>query len=320
MKICLISFDNWGFNDYIAGNLSKEGHTVLVIDFSKFKHHYPNFLYRSYNGFLKFFFKKNIKTEYYGDKIIDKLKSFNEKQDVILTIKADFISPQNAIKLKEYTKKSVAFFNDSTEKCPKILNVINCFDEVYSFDKNDCRKYNLKFKTNFIYSFPKNNLENKYDLFNISSFDKRIKTITKIAKKLKELEINYKILILNSKKEKYDEAKEYKDVEFIKKPIPLNEIDDYLLKSKTFLDIQRKQQLGLTFRVFESLGYQKKLITTNPDIKNYDFYNPNNILVLDSKNPEIEKSFFETPYEKIPEKIVEKYTLTEWVKDIIKIK
>jgi DNA-binding NtrC family response regulator len=36
--------------------------------------------------------------------------------------------------------------------------------------------------------------------------------------------------------------------------------------------------------VLESLGLEKKLITTNAEIIHYDFYNPNNILVIDDEN------------------------------------
>jgi hypothetical protein len=64
------------------------------------------------------------------------------------------------------------------------------------------------------------------------------------------------------------------------------------------------------------MGLQKKLITTNSDIKNYDFYNPNNILIIDIKRPEIPKAFFENEYEKLPEDIYNKYTLSGWIKNV----
>jgi hypothetical protein len=57
----------------------------------------------------------------------------------------------------------------------------------------------------------------------------------------------------------------------------------------------------------------KKLITTNPDIINYDFYNPNNIQVIDGENIRFDAKFFNVPYEPIPEMIYNKYTLSDWV-------
>ena len=83
------------------------------------------------------------------------------------------------------------------------------------------------------------------------------------------------------------------------------------------MDINRIGQIGLTFRVFESLGLDKKLITTNSDIKNYDFYNPNNILIIDERNPVISADFFKNEYEKIPDSILHQYTIDGWCENVI---
>ena len=96
-------------------------------------------------------------------------------------------------------------------------------------------------------------------------------------------------------------------------------MNTYIKKSKVLLDVNRNGQEGLTFRVLESLGLNKKLITTNSDIINYDFYNPNNILVINEKKPVIPISFFETNYEEIPKEIFEKYTLEGWVEKILNV-
>ncbi|HEY0091450.1 MAG TPA: lipopolysaccharide core biosynthesis protein rfaS, partial [Flavobacterium sp.] len=69
-------------------------------------------------------------------------------------------------------------------------------------------------------------------------------------------------------------------------------------------------------RVFEAMGLGKKLITTNPDIVNYDFYNPNNIFVWEESTNEIPEYFLNTPYEELPENIYRKYSQENWVKTI----
>ena len=311
MKITLISFDNWGFNQHIAKALEHNNHKVNHIDFSKFKYKYPTFLHRLYNFFLKILFKKNLKTKFYGNCIIDELKKNNEPQDLILTIKGDFIAPEFAIQIKNYTKKSVAFFNDNTKRCPKIIRVLPCFDEVFSFEKEDCKKYNLKFKTNFIYNYEENvNFEKKsdFEVFNISSYGKRSDLIIKIAEKLSLLEIPYKFYIFDKKKKIINNSL----INSIQETIPLSVVNKYIEKSNVLLDIHRENQNGLSFRVFESMGLHKKLITTNSDIKNYDFYNENNILIIDSKKPEIPIEFIKKPYIEIPEKIISQYKVSDW--------
>lgn len=314
MRITLISHDNWGYNNNIAVALEKKGHTVHHIDFSTFKFKYPNFGYKIYNFFLKTFFKKNLKNIHFGKEINLRLQQLNEIQDVLLTIKGDWIDPQEILKFKKYSKKSIAYFNDNVYRCPKILNVIPTFDEVYSFEKEDCKKHHLKFITNWIYqedpqSSPNNHFD--YDVFNISSKDNRYKTIATIADELKKQNIPSKIIVYDKKNKNSNP-----NIEFISKYIQIDEVNNYVKKSKLLLDIHRKKQNGLTFRVFESIGLQKKMITTNPNVVDYDFYNPNNILVIDKKNINFEIAFFKTPYTAIPATIYKKYTLNHWVETV----
>jgi hypothetical protein len=91
-------------------------------------------------------------------------------------------------------------------------------------------------------------------------------------------------------------------------------------KSKTVLDLLRDEQAGLSFRIFEALGFQKKIITSNKYVQEFDFYNPENILIIDPENPDIPKSFFETPYVPIPQEIYRKYSLEGWVEDVFNLK
>ena len=100
-----------------------------------------NFLQFTLLLFLKIIFKQNLKTAFYGKNIIHALEKLNEKQDIILTIKGDFIAPKYALELKKYTKQSIAFFNDNIRRCPKIIGVLPCFDKVYSFEKEDCENH-----------------------------------------------------------------------------------------------------------------------------------------------------------------------------------
>lgn len=314
MKITIISFDNWGFNNHIATNLINIGHTVQHIDFSNYIYKYPNSFHKYYNFILKTVFKKNLKNIHYGNKILEKLRENNEIQDIILTIKGDFIDPKRVLEFKKHTKRSIAYFNDSITRCPKIKRVIPNFDEVFSFEKDDCINYNLKFITNWIYTIPqKKNQHTDYQIFNISSKDKRSPILSKITSILKEKNINYKIIIFD--KESIDRDP---NIEYTSEYISLPDVNDYIHNAQVLLDINRKGQKGLTFRVFESLGLGKKLITTNADIKNYDFYNPNNILIIDEKKPNIPVAFFNNNYEKISDDILKKYTLDSWINQVLK--
>jgi hypothetical protein len=313
MKITVISYDNWGLNSNLINTLKHQDHIVHHINIFDFKYKYPNIVSKLYNFILKNFFNKNIKNIYYGNEILRKLKENKEIQDVILTIKGDFIDSEKILEFKKHTNKSIAFFNDSITRCPKIKKVLSSFDEVYSFEKEDCNKFNLKFITNWIYPIQiKENTNVQYQVFNISSRDKRLPIISKIASILKELNINFKFIVFDKKNKIKDP-----NIVYTANQIPLSEVNDYIHNTNVLLDINRKGQKGLTFRVFESISLKKKLITTNADIKNYDFYNPKNILIIDEREPNIPLDFFTNQYQNIPLEILQKYTIEAWISQVL---
>ena len=69
------------------------------------------------------------------------------------------------------------------------------------------------------------------------------------------------------------------------------------------------------FFIINSL-LEQKIITTNSEIKKYSFFNPNNILIIDRSNIQIDKNFFEFEYEDIDIDLYEKLSITGWLKEL----
>ncbi|CAD7808760.1 hypothetical protein CHRY9390_01884 [Chryseobacterium aquaeductus] len=310
--ILLITYDNWGFNQYIADALEAKGHIVKHINFHNFRYKYPSFGHKIFNFFTKNTGVLNLKHVHYNNIILKELENI-EKIDVAIYIKADFLSQKTIKAINKKSAKSVLIISDSINRYPKTKKILSLFDKVFSFEKKDCEKYNLLFKTNFIYNYIDNiPAELKYKVFSISSLDNRFPVFQKIAKRLHELKINYKIIIFTSKK------KDDPYLEFSGKTLSIAENNAFLAESEIMLDVHRTQQQGLSFRVFESLGLQKKLITTNTDIVNYDFYNPENIHIIENAEEiNIPNSFFEIPYAKVSKELLNKYLIENWVDDLI---
>jgi len=99
-------------------------------------------------------------------------------------------------------------------------------------------------------------------------------------------------------------------------PMCSAEINAVYERSRCILDVEHNKQHGLTIRTIEMIGLQKKLITTNAAIKQYDFYRPANICVIDRENPVLDVNFLKTSYEALPDEIYEKYSIGKWIKDI----
>ncbi|SMB90481.1 hypothetical protein SAMN05660772_01528 [Pasteurella testudinis DSM 23072] len=102
----------------------------------------------------------------------------------------------------------------------------------------------------------------------------------------------------------------------------LKSFHDNLLEarqSKVLLDFVINAHHGLSFRAFEALGHDKKLITTNGDIIDYDFYHPNNIFILNENNIDELPDFLAKPFYNIEQKIKEKYSFGNWIKYVLDI-
>ncbi len=309
-KILFLCTDHFDLYKIFQEGLEKySGCEVITVLYKKFR--YQNQRQRILNFFSKAFLNKNLKP-YWASKGSMEPISKNHHFDYTFVICPDFIHVKHMKFL--ISKKTIVYYWDGFEHFPKYEESLPYFDERYSFDPVDVKKYGLKFITNFYFEEDRST-ETKTDLFFLSSYDSRFPLIEKIANLLAKQ--NKKTLIYQHTKNK-DIIEKHKDsaVKFIDKHIPFTDTTEFIKQTKIVLDIHKEIQHGLSFRVFEAMGLRKKLITTNADIVNYDFYNPNNILVWKEDTNDIPEHFLNTPYEELPEDVYKKYSLENWVKTI----
>ena len=160
------------------------------------------------------------------------------------------------------------------------------------------------------------------DALYITSYDKkRIKQLDILSQKFEELRLKFDLYVIGKKSWKNQLMKPFSKnkIVFTRKRINHENLPEFYKRAKVILDLMRENQYGLSFRVFEAMALEKKIITDNEKIKNYDFYNPNNILVLNKDFSNITKEFFETPYQSLPEEIYKKYTLEKWVEQVFNL-
>ena len=315
MKICLISFDFWNYDHHIVHALQRKGIEAHHINLRDYEHQYPTFFHRIGNFFSKLFLNQNIKKIKRDTYVLEKLENLGH-QDQILVMNPEIIPLPIHKKIQLKTKRYIAYLYDSSIRHPvSHLLDAHIFDTVFSFDPEDIKTYNLKPLTNYIY-FDKDtqvNAENEQsDCFTISSIDERLDTLNKVSEIFRQQNLSYQFFVVGKRKP-HDL---HPDIIFLEKRLDQDEVHQKIKDSKTVLDLLRKDQTGISFRIFEALGFQKKIITTNHHIKNYDFYFPENVLIIDPENPQIPESFFSTPYKELPEEIYKKYTLSSWVEEV----
>ena len=313
MKITIIAPFTFGYVNALAGKLNERDEVeVLFINTGELKFKYSSVVQRIKNFYLKIFFRRNLKRASESQKILELLNS-RPKQDVILVIRPDKLEKSLLPKLKNKTYRFISYYFDGLKNIPEQIKLIPQFDEVFSYEKSDVRNYGLRFITNFI---PVDNYENRKGegVFNVSSYDDRFFTLEEIARQLYEYNYPYKFIV---RKEKPVSSKRIK---VRPEYLSLEEVQEYIELAGILLDIQKDDQQGLSFRVFEALGADKKLITTNADVKNYDFYDPNNILIIDKNNPVIPPEFLINEAVPVPEEIKVKYRREYWIREVFGLK
>jgi hypothetical protein len=145
--------------------------------------------------------------------------------------------------------------------------------------------------------------------------DQRIVQLNEIARQLDTININYKFIVVSNNRP--DEL--HKNIEHTHHGVDISQLKTYLEESKVILDLVRNGHNGLSFRVFEALAYQKKLITTNHTIKNYEFFNPNNIMVLNPENIQIDSTFFLKKYEALHDNVYHQFTIDNFVNTVFEL-
>lgn len=105
--------------------------------------------------------------------------------------------------------------------------------------------------------------------------------------------------------------------EFAFEPLPKQKVQDIFRRSRAVLDIEHPRQSGLTIRTLEAVGARKKIVTTNRGIVDYDFYSPDNILVIDRAEPRLPASFLETPYRPMEQAVYHRYSIAGWLDEVL---
>ena len=191
--------------------------------------------------------------------------------------------------------------------------------DIFSFDERDCEKYGLIYAP-LMYPYDiKQRIDDvqiEYECYFCAADKNRLEKLNLLLNSFKENNISYKCRILKEKHKKYNVTEELKSIIFMDKPIMYEEMIKEMQKSNCIIEILQEGQSGFTLRVQESLFYDKKLITNNQSIKNYDFYNSNNIFIINNNYDKI-KEFLKKPYTKIDNKIKEKYTYRAWLMSLL---
>lgn len=257
------------------------------------------------------------------------LKRFDRAiYDYVLVINGQTMSIEmlKFLRASYSSAKFIFYIWDSFDNKPYAVKSLDYYDKCLSFDPVSCKIHGLSLRPLFF--GPEFDIEHKEEntldiSFIGTAHSDRPAVLHKIDENLdKDIKKFWYLYV------KADWVLKYQKITnpgfngpdkslFGSKPIPRNTLREIFLASASIVDIEHDKQTGLTIRTFEAIGSRRKLITTNQDVENYDFYDPNNIIIIDRKNPKIDSSFFRSKSTLLDNSIRYKYSIDGWIDDII---
>lgn len=231
------------------------------------------------------------------------------------------------LKSKYPDAKYVCYFWDSVKNMRNTELIVKYFEKIYTFDRVDSEQHaNWNFRPLFYnkqYENCKFSTNKDIDILFVGTImPKRAKLYNEITKECRGLKVfayfYTKLYVYFVNREKYDNIP-FSVIHF--KSLNQEDMLNLFLRSKVILDCSNPMQTGLTMRTIECIGAQKPLITTNKEVKKYDFYNPNNILILDENTnyKEIEDFVSKSEYQEIDQKTYKKYSINYWIKEVLSL-
>ncbi len=321
-KILFIGSGFYYYDKAIIKELENFGATIrYVIEFTE-----------SYSLKLK----KKISSSYYDQSVSKRenelLNLFNKETfDFIFVIRAQYLSPRFFEKLSGSQKnaKFILYLWDSVSTTRDFDKKEKYFDKILSFDREDSLKYQrisfrpLFYLKEYYNEHCLNRSDSKRDLYFLGRlYGDRISVLRKIWKECITKGLKSKMVLyaplngdtIRSFLRYFIRKNDFRIISF--KQLPLVENIREMQSSISILDVELVYQSGLTIRTIETIGSNRKLITTNKDIIHYDFYDPGRILIIDRARPVIPAGFISEPMKPYEKEILDKYSITGWAKEI----
>lgn len=186
--------------------------------------------------------------------------------------------------------------------------------EIWSFDKKDCIKYQLRYNPQFYFhqlNFPDIKLKNvsyTSDVFFVGKDKGRLLNLMEIDKNLQQAGIQTKFIVVRDRKQAYTESQR----KYMGKHISYAECIEYVKNTNCILDMVQSGQKGMTLRIMEAMFFNKKIISNNDDIMQMDFYDPSNIYIIGKDHRSLSDFILENKSH-WPVTFVHEYSFETWL-------
>jgi len=320
-RVLLIAPRFFGYEEEIAGEFRRRGAEVDFLPDRPFQSPFMKAVTRVRRELIIAF----------ADRFFwNALEGFGRKKyDLILVVNGEVISPRflSALRSTFPCASFVLYMWDSFKNRKSLIPNIMHFDKCSTFDPDDANNYGIRFRPLFYADGFKQSTKQdfEYDIsFVGTAHSDRYRIVAQVAANLPSSARCYFYMYLQAPwvfwAHKFTNRafKGASIADFMFLPLIRSEVQRVFYGSRAVLDIEHPAQTGLTIRTFETLGAEKKIITTNQRVKEYDFFNPQNILVINRNElGTIPRQFLYEPFAPLSESVNYKYSIQGWVDEVI---
>lgn len=347
MRILLLSPNYVGIHIPIIEELKKQGHQVVWIEDVDIPYNFRiprtplNRLRCKFNTFIK-----NPHRKYWEKVWKEKKAVMEEPFNLFFCINGRSLCPELFSKLNSMPNiRKVLYVWDSVSIFD-FFYYNNEFDKIYTFDQVDAQKYqNVNYLPFFWFDKKEyRSTDKRYDISIIGTdHDDRYNIVEKILPQVKGAGLSYYFKILIFKPDyshiafyrtrlKYSSSlktiiKKSEEVYFKKvsseiatiQPISPEDYNHIMDETSCVLDTDRGTQSGITPRAIWALSKGKKMITTNRNFINTPFYNPEQILIIDRNNPDLDIDFIRSEKKFDMHPFFEKLRIDNWLSNFLNV-
>ncbi|MDR6968284.1 hypothetical protein J2X31_002301 [Flavobacterium arsenatis] len=266
-------------------------------------------VYKQLNIFEKLLRRISLKYEFHFPFLFDRWTKKIAQVDTVI-IFATAVDSHIAYIIKNYSHKRIIiwYWNPVSKSfVPSKFQGNNV--EFWSFDQEDCEKYNIRFNSTFyikdIHPAQDDSLKREIDVIYLGMDKGRKKNLKDIENQLNAQNITTYFHIIPDFK-----APNPENIKSMDYGVYLSHVNN----AKVILDFLQAGQAGQTIRPMESIFLKRKLLTNDTTIVHMPFYDRNNIFILGLDNLDDLYNFINSPYKDIDKSILDYYNFENWIK------
>ena len=192
-------------------------------------------------------------------------------------------------------------------------DTVPSYVEKWSYDKDDCNNYNMKWSApSFFMEYRRNRKEkSKFDILYVGRDKGRAKRLLDLQEKLEEKGLNTYFHICADRQYLRFKKKYYKPV------LDYDEYLELLVDSKAILNIVPDGQTSVTQRELEAVFDGVKCITNNRGVKDFELYDKSIYFILGEDDLDGISDFLNSETKIYSEELLDKYEFNQIIQQMI---